>query len=68
MSVELPTLPVRLSYHIHTEDVFWAWLYRPIEHWVMNGARTVARIQTGQLRHYLAYSFFTLVVLLWLVV
>ena len=56
-----------MQYQVHADDICWNWFYRPIERWIMVSARVVARIQTGQLRHYLAYSFFTLVLLLWLV-
>jgi hydrogenase-4 component B len=67
MHPELPTRPARLRYHLHFEDRAWGMLYRPIEHYVQWAARTVGRLQTGQLRHYLVYSFLTLIVLLWLI-
>jgi len=63
----LPTRPLRLTHRIHAEDIAWCWLYAPIERLVFKLARRVARIQTGNLRHYLAYSFLTLVLLLWLI-
>jgi NADH:ubiquinone oxidoreductase subunit 5 (subunit L)/multisubunit Na+/H+ antiporter MnhA subunit len=68
MDQTLPTLPARLHYHIHADDICWNWMYRSIERWVTSIARMITRIQTGHLRHYLAYSFFTLIILLWLVV
>ena len=68
MHEALPTMPTRLELQIHVEDICWNWCYRPIERGVNSVARLVARIQTGHLRHYLAYSFFTLIVLLWLVI
>jgi formate hydrogenlyase subunit 3/multisubunit Na+/H+ antiporter MnhD subunit len=67
MDGNLPTRPRHLEYHLDVEDRAWRWFYAPVGHWVLNVARRVARLQTGQLRHYLAYSFVTLIVLLWLV-
>lgn len=58
-------LPLR--YGLHVEDIAWHYLYLPIEQLVHAAARKVSRIQTGHLRHYLAYSFFTLLLLLWLI-
>jgi hypothetical protein len=42
-------------------------LYEPVSRWVLSAARFVSRIQTGRVRTYLAYSFVTLLVLLWLI-
>ncbi len=67
MDPALPTKPQRLAYRIHAEDITWNWIYAPVERLVLHAARRVARIQTGNLRHYLAYSFLTLVLLLWLI-
>ena len=68
MNDSLPTLAARLQYLLHVEDIFWNWCYRPIERGIAFASRMVAKIQTGHLRHYLAYSFFTLVLLLWIVI
>jgi hypothetical protein len=68
MDPKLPTRPVELRYLIHTEDLSAELLYRPVAHQALTVSRLAARIQTGHLRHYLAYSFFTLLVLLWLVI
>lgn len=57
----------QIRYGLNVEDVFWNIFYLPIERWVHAIARRVGRLQTGHLRHYLAYSFFTLLVLLWLI-
>lgn len=65
MDPRLPTRPARLVYRVHTEDIAWGRLYLPVERLVQATARRVGRIHTGQVRHYLAYSFFTLLVLLW---
>lgn len=67
MDSHLPTHAAQLRYRVHVDDIAWDWCYRPIERLVYGAARRVARIQTGHLRHYLAYSFFTLIFLLWLI-
>ncbi|MCU0988316.1 MAG: hydrogenase 4 subunit B [Xanthomonadales bacterium] len=66
----LPGLPARVAqvrYQVHVEDISWRYLYPPIERSVTAATRLVSRIQTGNLRHYLVYSFVTLVLLLWLI-
>jgi formate hydrogenlyase subunit 3/multisubunit Na+/H+ antiporter MnhD subunit len=67
MDPRLPTRPLQLGYRLHAEDLFWNLLYRPVERLLHGAARRVGQIQTGHLRHYLAYSFLTLVLLLWLI-
>jgi len=63
-----------LTEHAHTlrykeasEDVSWTIFYAPIVNLLNQATRRVGKIQTGHLRHYLGYSFFTLLVLLWLI-
>ena len=56
-----------LYYQLQLFDRSWAALYQPIAQGVMIVARRVAYIQTGNIRTYLAYSFFTLLILLWLI-
>jgi len=56
-----------IRYQLHIEDHCWAKIYHPIEHSVNRTARLVSRIQTGNIRIYLAYSFFTLLFLLWVI-
>lgn len=66
----LPGLPgrvVQVKYQVHASDVSWRFLYPPIERGVHAMTRLVSRIQTGNLRHYLVYSFVTLIILLWLI-
>ena len=63
----LSTRPLQIHYLVQADDVSWHHLYRPVERLVLEAARRVGRIQTGHLRHYLAYSFFTLIALLWLI-
>lgn len=67
MDTRLPTKASELRYQVHADDISWGFLYLPVERLVQGAARRVGRIQTGRLRHYLAYSFFTLVLLLWLI-
>ncbi len=59
--------PAALRHRLHVEDRSWRVLYEPVGRWVAVAARQVGRIQTGSVRTYLAYSFLTLVVLLWLI-
>ncbi len=56
-----------IRYHLHIADRSWPILYEPLIYWVVWLARQVGQIQTGHIRTYLAYSFFTLLVLLWLI-
>ena len=65
-----PREPLRVAsvdYGLHIGDRFWPVLYEPVSRWVLSAARFVSRIQTGRVRTYLAYSFVTLLVLLWLI-
>lgn len=57
----------KISYQLQVEDWSWRFFYDPIGRWVQAAARHLGRIQTGNIRTYLAYSFFTLLVLLWVV-
>lgn len=57
----------RLSHQLQVTDRSWPALYEPIGRGVLLAARRIARLQQGNIRVYLAYSFFTLLVLLWLI-
>jgi hydrogenase-4 component B len=57
----------RLRYQFQVFDRAWVALYEPSGRAVTRLARWVGRLQTGNIRTYLAYSFFTLIVLLWVV-
>lgn len=62
--------PLRVASIRHQMQIGdWSWLafYEPVARWVLASARQIGRIQTGSIRAYLAYSFFTLLALLWLV-
>ncbi len=56
-----------IHYQLHIQDHCWKKIYEPIEHGVNQLSRMVGKIQTGNIRVYLAYSFATLILLLWLV-
>ncbi len=63
----LPLEPESIRHQLHAEDITWAWFYTPIVRALHAAARRVSAIQTGHLRHYLAYSFATLILLLWVI-
>ncbi len=56
-----------LRHQLQIGDISWSMLYEPIGRWVAVAARRVALLQSGNIRTYLAYSFFTLLFLLWLI-
>ncbi|RMG29974.1 MAG: hydrogenase 4 subunit B [Gammaproteobacteria bacterium] len=56
-----------IHYHLHVRDRLWRLLYEPIGRGVLGAARQVARLQSGRLRAYLAGSFATLLMLLWVI-
>jgi hypothetical protein len=56
-----------VHYQLHIQDHSWPRLYEPIARSVNCLAKVVGRIQTGNIRVYLSYSFVTLIVLLWVI-
>jgi NADH:ubiquinone oxidoreductase subunit 5 (subunit L)/multisubunit Na+/H+ antiporter MnhA subunit len=56
-----------VHYQLHIEDHCWSRLYLPVAHGINNLARQVGRIQTGNIRTYLGYSFATLILMLWVI-
>jgi len=56
-----------VHYQLHVQDHSWPRLYQPIAHGVNSLAKQVGRIQTGNIRVYLSYSFATLLLLLWVI-
>jgi len=54
-----------VSYNLMIVDWLWKYLYAPLERVVLVISRNIARIQGGNIRVYLAYTFFTLILLLW---
>ena len=56
-----------IHYRLQVQDHSWPRLYQPIAHGVNSVAKQVGRIQTGNIRVYLGYSFVTLIIMLWVV-
>ena len=62
-----PFRPAAIRHQLHVQDKSWPRLYEPIGRLVLAAARRIGLIQTGSIHTYLAYSFFTLLLLLWVV-
>lgn len=56
-----------LRHRFQVLDRLWPVLYAPAGNSVVRLARKTGRIQTGSMRTYIGYSFFTLIFLLWVV-
>lgn len=56
-----------IHYQLHIQDHSWPRLYQPIAQGVNKLAKQVGRIQTGNIRVYLGYSFVTLLFMLWVI-
>ena len=56
-----------VHYQLHVQDHCWPRLYQPLAQGVNSLAKQVGRIQTGNIRTYLGYSFATLLLLLWVI-
>jgi formate hydrogenlyase subunit 3/multisubunit Na+/H+ antiporter MnhD subunit len=56
-----------LRYRLHVSDLLWRVFYEPIAQALRFSVRHVGRIQMGNIRVYLGYSFFTLIFLLWVI-
>ncbi|MCX7099891.1 MAG: hydrogenase 4 subunit B [Methylococcales bacterium] len=56
-----------VHYQLHIQDHSWPLIYMPIAQGVNTVAKQVGRIQTGNIRTYLGYSFATLLLLLWVI-
>ena len=68
MERELPSPHDREPrYAVRVEDRFWYWLYLPIARYVDALSRLASLIQQGRISVYLAYSFVTLIALLFFV-
>lgn len=52
------------NYTLHVEDWFWQYIYLPLEYYSFVVARIFAKLQGGNVRVYLAYTFITLILLL----
>jgi hydrogenase-4 component B len=57
----------RLRYRLKLADRTWGMFYLPVKRLVENAARRVSRLQSGNVRIYLGWSFATLLVLLWII-
>lgn len=56
-----------VHYNLQIDDHSWPIFYHPIARGVNKLAKQVGRIQTGNIRTYLSYSFATLLLLLWVI-
>ncbi len=63
----MPQQVTEIHYQLQIQDHSWAVIYHPIEKNVNRLARLVGRLQTGNIRIYLGYSFATLILLLWVI-
>jgi hypothetical protein len=54
-------------YQLQVHDRAWALFYLPVVRAVEAAARRVSRLQSGNVRIYLGWSFATLLVLLWII-
>ncbi len=70
IDVQVGSMPLQITdihYQLHIEDHSWSMIYHPIERRVNRIARLIGKIQTGNIRIYLGYSFVTLLILLWVI-
>jgi hydrogenase-4 component B len=56
-----------IHYRLQVQDHSWPMVYQPITQSVNTLAKQVGRIQTGNIRTYLGYSFVTLLLMLWVI-
>ncbi|MGR9088232.1 MAG: hydrogenase 4 subunit B [Gammaproteobacteria bacterium] len=63
MNLEVSTI----RYQLQIQDHCWPGLYQPIVQSVNRLAKQIGRIQTGNIRVYLGYSFVTLIIMLWVI-
>ena len=56
-----------ICYQLIIADWIWHYVYAPLSNNITTVARFIARIQGGNVRIYLSYVFFTLILLLWLI-
>lgn len=59
---------VGTNYSVQISDRIWRYVYMPLEWLSFTLARNFARVQSGNLRIYVAYSFVTVILLLWVIV
>jgi hydrogenase-4 component B len=56
-----------IRYQLQIQDHSWPTVYQPIAQGVGRMAKQIGRIQTGNIRVYLGYSFVTLLFMLWVI-
>ncbi|MGJ0483732.1 MAG: hydrogenase 4 subunit B [Methylomicrobium sp.] len=56
-----------IRYQLQIQDHSWPRIYQPIAQGVGRLAKQIGRIQTGNIRVYLGYSFVTLLFMLWVI-
>ncbi len=56
-----------IHYRLQVQDHSWPRIYEPITQSVNTLAKQIGRIQTGNIRTYLGYSFVTLLLMLWVI-
>lgn len=61
------TVEGSLRYRLHVDDRSWGIFYQPVAQALRWCVRHVGRIQSGNIRVYLGYSFVTLLLLLWVI-
>jgi formate hydrogenlyase subunit 3/multisubunit Na+/H+ antiporter MnhD subunit len=62
-----PQMVESIRHQLSAQDKSWSRVYEPIGMLVIAAARRIGYLQTGSIHTYLAYSFFTLLLLLWVV-
>jgi hydrogenase-4 component B len=62
-----PLRVASIRHQLQIGDHSWTAIYEPLARTVLSASRLIGRIQTGSIRTYLGYSFFTLILLLWLI-
>jgi hydrogenase-4 component B len=55
----------KITYNLNIGDWIWKYCYEPWEKLMLAAARIAAKLQSGNIRLYLTYIFFTLILLLW---
>ena len=56
-----------INYQLTIEDWIWRYIYAPLKQYITILFRFISRIQGGNVRVYLSYVFFTLILLLWVI-
>ncbi|MBN2689711.1 MAG: hydrogenase 4 subunit B [Gammaproteobacteria bacterium] len=54
----------KIRYELRIKDWIWTTCYKPLDKYIQKSAKLLAHLQGGNMRIYLAYTFFTLLILL----